>query len=333
MGYVFGYFITFWYFSCSVFVTFIILLKQLAFLSILSQSSTDAVIMSSRTDWEYLFLYLISTRYISVLKYTGAHSSLHSSFLHLKFRAQLSVLIFHVLILPTRHCKNLFKKRAPVIQGFRDETTGRVLTGPNFMIEHTHRYYSQVFKESETSSQNQEVTKFKRTFAQRLAELPLQPFLFKTADLQRSIHRLKTKTSSGHEKVSNKLLKSIPLSHYGFLLQTFNDLLIRNIYPEHWKLSKMILFPKEKSSIISLDQTRPISLLPCLGKVYERCFLVYLTQWMKMNDILPPEQSGFREKHSTATRFVQFLQHIRLLINSGITLSSTSCTKWIVRMN
>ena len=29
-----------------------------------------------------------------------------------------------------------------------------------------------------------------------------------------------------------------------------------------------------------------------------------------MNDVLPPEQSGFREKHSITTRFVQFLQHI-----------------------
>ena len=199
------------------------------------------------------------------------------------------------------HCKNLFKKRAPVIQGFRDDKTGRVLTDPNFMIEQAHRYYSQAVKESETSSQNQDAIEFKRTLSERLAELPSQPFLFKIADLHRSIHRLKTKTSSGHEKVSNKLLKSIPLSHYGFLLQTFNDLLIRNTYPEHWKLSKMILLPKEKSSIISLGQTRPISLLPCLGKVYERCFLVYLTQWMKMNDILPSEQSGFRKKHSTAT--------------------------------
>ena len=225
------------------------------------------------------------------------------------------------------HCKNLFKKRAPVIQGFRDDTTGRVLTDPNSMIEHAHRYYSQAFKESQTSSQNQDAAEFKRTLSERLAELPSQPILFKIADLHRSIHRLKTKTSSGHEKVSNKLLKSIPLSHYGFLLQTFNDLLIRNTYPQHWKLSKMILLPKEKSSIISLGQTRPISLLPCLGKVYERCFLVYLTQWMKMNDILPPEQSGFREKHSTATRFMQFLQHIRLLINSGMMVSSTSCTE------
>jgi hypothetical protein len=72
----------------------------------------------------------------------------------------------------------------------------------------------------------------------------------------------------------------------------------------------MILLPKERTAILSVNQTRPISLLPCLGKVYERCFFVYLSQWMKDNAILPAEQSGFREHHSTTTRFVQFLQHI-----------------------
>ena len=151
------------------------------------------------------------------------------------------------------HCNNVFKKRALVIQGFRDGTTDRVLTDPNFMIEHAHRYYSQAFQESETASQHQDAAELIRTLAERLAELSSQPFLFKITDLHRSIHRLKTKTSSGHEKVSNKLLKSIPICHYGFLLQIFNDLLVKNTYLE---------------------------------------------------------QSGFPEKHSTTTRFVQFLQHI-----------------------
>ena len=112
------------------------------------------------------------------------------------------------------HCKNLFKKRAPVIQGFRDDTTGRVLTDPNLIVEHAHRYYLQAFKESETSSQNQDATEFKRTSSKRLAELPSQPFLFKIADLHRSIHRLNAKTSSCQEQI-------------------VNELLIRNTYPEH----------------------------------------------------------------------------------------------------
>ena len=208
------------------------------------------------------------------------------------------------------HSKNLFKKRATRIQGFLDERNNRVLTEADTMIDHAHQYYSEAFRENDTPSQNQEVAEFKQHLEERLAELPSKPFLFSINDLHRSIRRLKTKTSSGHEKVSNKLLKAIPISHYGFLLQTFNALLIKNTYPQHWKLSKMILLPKEPSAIISVNQTRPISLLPCLGKVYERCFLVHLLQWMKDDAILPPEQSGFREQHSTTTRFVQFLQHL-----------------------
>ena len=62
--------------------------------------------------------------------------------------------------------------------------------------------------------------------------------------------------------------------------------------------------------IISVNQTRPISLLLCLGKVYEGCFLVYLMQWMKENAILRLEQSEFRELHSTTTKSVKFLQHL-----------------------
>ena len=208
------------------------------------------------------------------------------------------------------HSKKLFRERAIPIQGFLDERNHRVITAADAMTEHARQYYSEAFREKETSSQNQDVAEFKEHLAEKLDELPSKPFIFSINDLHRSIRRLKTKTSSGHEKVSNKLLKSIPVSHYDFILQIFNALLIENTYPEHWKLSKMILLPKEKSAILHVHQTRPISLLPCLGKVYERCFLVYLRKWMKDNAVLPPEQSGFREHHSTTTRFVQFLQHI-----------------------
>ena len=112
------------------------------------------------------------------------------------------------------HCKNLFKNQTSTIQGFQDDETDRVLTDPNSMIEHAHRYYSRAFKERETTSQNQEATEFKRTLSERLAELPAQPFLFKITDLHRSIHRPKTKTSSYQEQI-------------------VNDLLLRNTYPEH----------------------------------------------------------------------------------------------------
>ena len=110
--------------------------------------------------------------------------------------------------------------------------------------------------------------------------------------------------------MSNKLIKSIPISRDSFILQTFNRLLSNNCYPDHWKLSKSILLPKTKTALLSIDQTRPISLLPCLGKVFERCFLFYLHRRIFKHSILPPEQSGFRQGHSTTNRFAHFHQHV-----------------------
>ena len=135
------------------------------------------------------------------------------------------------------------------------------------MIEHACQYYSEAFGEKETLSQNQEVAEFKQHLQERLAELPSKPFLFSINDLHRSIQRLKTKTSSGHEKVSNKLLKSILVSHYGFILQTFNELLIENTYPEHWKLSKMILLPKENLRTMLPRLSSPMDERQCYSSI------------------------------------------------------------------
>ena len=208
------------------------------------------------------------------------------------------------------HSKRLFKAREHRIQGFLDERNHQVVTDADAMLAHVPNYYSKSFREADTQCQHHEVSDFKENLTEKLAELPTKPLRFTINDLRGSIQRLKTKTSSGPEKVSNKLIKTIPSSHYCFLLQTFNAFLVANTYPPHWKLSKMILLPKDKSAILSVNQTRPISLLSCLGKVYERCFLIHLLQWMTDSAILPAEQSGFRAHHSTTTRFVQFLQHL-----------------------
>ncbi|CAF5217629.1 unnamed protein product, partial [Rotaria magnacalcarata] len=72
----------------------------------------------------------------------------------------------------------------------------------------------------------------------------------------------------------------------------------------------MVLLTKTKSGIVSLDNTRPISLLPCFSKVYEKCFLVHLRKWVDDQGILPEEQSGFRPGHNMAVRLVSMIDQI-----------------------
>lgn len=57
-----------------------------------------------------------------------------------------------------------------------------------------------------------------------------------------------------------------------------------------------------------VERTRPIVLLSCLSKVFEKCLLIHFRRWVAGAGILPDEQSGFRPQHSTSTRVAQFLQ-------------------------
>ena len=81
------------------------------------------------------------------------------------------------------HTKRLFKKRQHRTQGFIDNTTDHVLTESSAMLQHASEYYSNAFKEIDTSLQSKEVDEFKRHWAERLLELPSKPFLFKINDL------------------------------------------------------------------------------------------------------------------------------------------------------
>ena len=78
------------------------------------------------------------------------------------------------------------------------------------MIKHAFEYYSTAFQETESPLQNTEVPEFSKNITEKLLELPSKAFLFKINVLLLAIRRLTTKTSSGHEKVSNTLLFFTP---------------------------------------------------------------------------------------------------------------------------
>lgn len=58
-------------------------------------------------------------------------------------------------------------------------------------------------------------------------------------------------------------------------------------FPTHWQVAKMILLPKSKTNVVNINETRPISLLPCFSKLYEKVFLIYFHKWVKESGLLP----------------------------------------------
>ena len=85
----------------------------------------------------------------------------------------------------------------------------------------------------------------------------------------KAIEGLESKKNSGHDGISNTLLKVIKASISQSLTIIINQMLTTGIFPDAFKVSKVIpLYKKGDSSL--LVNYRPISLLPTISKIFEK---------------------------------------------------------------
>jgi hypothetical protein len=105
---------------------------------------------------------------------------------------------------------------------------------------------------------------------------------------KKSIFSLKSKTSSGYDEITSKILKayasliSQPLSH------VYNHSLYTGIFPDHLKISIVKQLFK-KGDKASMTEYRPISLLTAFLKVLKKVMYNSLRHHMHTNNILVPE--------------------------------------------
>ncbi len=121
-------------------------------------------------------------------------------------------------------------------------------------------------------------------------------------------HKLKSKLSSGHDDISTKLLKetidiiSKPLAHI------INLSFETGIVPDQLKIAKVVPIYKASDNT-SLNNYRPISLLPSFSKLLEKIMFDKVMGFLKTHNILYRHQYGFRPKHSTIHPIIHFLNH------------------------
>ena len=130
---------------------------------------------------------------------------------------------------------------------------------------------------------------------------------------------VKSKTSTGHDKISNKLVKEIIPSIAKPLVHIFNVSFQTGIFPDIYKLAKVIPVFKagDKSDP---NNYRPISLLPAFAKILEKLVHKRLMNFLFKHDIIYPQQYGFLKGRSTE----QAMTDIILKITHAIELNQLS---------
>uniref|UniRef100_A0A1Y1NA23 Reverse transcriptase domain-containing protein n=1 Tax=Photinus pyralis TaxID=7054 RepID=A0A1Y1NA23_PHOPY len=129
-------------------------------------------------------------------------------------------------------------------------------------------------------------------------------------EIQKCIKLLKLRKAPGHDGIPNQAIKLLPKKGIAHLVAIFNAALRLNHFPDSWKCADVILILKAGKPANIPQSYRPISLLPCLGKLLEKIILARLQAEIDRLHLLPDQQFGFRSAHSTPQQAMRIIEHI-----------------------
>jgi hypothetical protein len=151
--------------------------------------------------------------------------------------------------------------------------------------------------------------------------LPSKEFKFKMLqpeDVKFAWSKIKNNKSSSMDTMDIcPLMISLAVASSSFLenlTKMLNLFIAEGEIPQIMKIAKVIPIPKI-SKPTSPNDTRPITIQPILTKLLEKCLQFQLSHYIEQQNILSPEQYGFRKNHSTSHALLALNDFLKLQID------------------
>ena len=159
------------------------------------------------------------------------------------------------------------------------------------------KYFSQVGKNFAEKMPNSNISI--REYLRCLQSSKSSIYLYPTDvyEIKKIVGKLPSKKSSGHDNISNILLKDIVSSIAEVLCVIFNRSLEQGEFPSTMKLAEVVPLFKGKEHYLETNY-RPISLLTTISKVLEKIVYQRIYGFLQTTGQLYENQYGFREAHS-----------------------------------
>ena len=104
-------------------------------------------------------------------------------------------------------------------------------------------------------------------------------------------------TAPGYDYVTKNILRSLNIDVHLYIIKIYEYCLKFHHIPDEWKLGTIITLPKPNTDHTKTDNYRPITLLPVIGKNFEK--IIKNRIWDKIGSRIPGYQFGFKPKSST----------------------------------
>ena len=148
----------------------------------------------------------------------------------------------------------------------------------------------------------------------------LSTVTFSQDDIGKIIHNLNPNKVHGHN-ISIRMLKICGSSIYEPLELIFKEALSTGLFPLNWKKGNIVPIHKKGDKQI-LKKYRPVSLLSICGKIFERLIFNELLNFLLENNLISPDQSGFKPEESCINQLLPTTHEIYNSFDEGLEVRS-----------
>ena len=150
-----------------------------------------------------------------------------------------------------------------------------------------------------------------------LTEHDLTSCDFSETDVLQIIINQGSNKAHGHDMISIRLLKLWNEAICRPLNIIFKTCLNTGKFPSEWKKGNVVPIHK-KDDKQNVKNYRPVSLLPICGKIFERLIYNVMYDFLTENDLLSPNQSGFRSGDSCINQLLSINHEILNAFDKGL---------------
>lgn len=126
------------------------------------------------------------------------------------------------------------------------------------------------------------------------------------------IKSLHPKASCGHNFLNYKIIKNLPFSYIRAFTIVVNNCLNNGYFPINWKLAIVVPIPKHNHLATNLSLYRPISLLPCDSKIFERILKDHIINYCSSHQVFKENQFGFIRNKSTTHALTLLAEEVNI---------------------
>lgn len=149
-------------------------------------------------------------------------------------------------------------------------------------------------------------------------------WLAKPIEIEELLHHIKKgrNSSPGADSITYNMIYQLPYVAKEFLCEIFNNIWLLGANCSLFKICNIILIHKTGKDPSSIRSYRPISLMSCIFKTFERIIKSRLEWWIENNNLFPNTQYGFRRGKGTVNCLTHLVTDIQCCLSENKYLSA-----------